>query len=314
MNQTTILLVNLGTPDAPTREAVKPYLREFLSDRKVVEIHPLLWQPILNLFILTTRPEKSAQKYAKIWTSEGSPLMVHTVRQTKLLQQAMGAEVDVRFAMRYGNPSIERVLGEIGHAGKILLIPLYPQFAASSTATVIDAAKACLKKMSNPPQLSVVADFHDHPAYITALKNNIERFWQQHGKAQKLVMSFHGIPQKSVDRGDPYQQQCQETGKLLAAALGLGEGEYLITFQSRFGAAKWLQPYTQQTLELLGREGTNVDVVCPGFVSDCLETLEEINMEVRSAYLDAGGSKFRYIPALNESWIEALKQIAQENL
>ena len=290
-----ILLVNLGTPDAPTPEAVRRYLAEFLSDPRVVELPRWLWLPILYGIVLRTRPEKSAEKYAKIWTPEGSPLAVHTKRQAELLQQRLGKPV--RYAMRYGNPSLSRA------SDFDRVVPLYPQYSGSATGTVVDAV----------PGKRIVRDFHDHPAYIAALAAVIEKHWVAHGRGEKLVMSYHGLPQRSVDRGDPYQKQCYETSRQLAEKLKLGESEFIVTFQSRFGAAKWLQPYTEPTLVEMARAGAKrVDVVCPGFVSDCLETLEEIGIGARDTFIAAGGTELSLVPCLNEApeWIDALAEIA----
>ena len=313
-----ILLVNLGTPEAPTATALKPYLREFLSDPRVVEIPRLPWWLILNAFILTTRPAESAKKYAKIWTPEGSPLKVHTERQAKLLASKMEGTI-VDHAMRYGNPSVESKLDELKALGcdRVLILPLYPQYAASSSGTVYDAVFSATKCMRNPPEIRIIKHFHDHPGYIAALAENISNYWKVHGEPEKLVMSFHGVPRRTLDLGDPYHCECQKTARLVAKALGLDEDRYIVSFQSRFGRAKWLEPYTVEVLEKLGKEKCGrVDVACPGFVSDCLETLEEIDMEVRTSFLNAGGGQFRYIPALNESegWMRALADIAQENL
>jgi ferrochelatase len=272
---------------------VRRYLAEFLSDPRVVELPRLLWLPILHGIVLRTRPAKSAEKYRLIWTPEGSPLAVHTARQAGLLS--------ARYAMRYGSPSIESVLREMKDP---VVVPLYPQYSRSTTESVIDVL---------PKGTPVIRDFHDHPGYIASLASTVSHHWEENGKADKLVMSFHGLPQRSVDRGDPYQKQCLATTVLLARELKLEENQFVVTFQSRFGAAKWLQPYTEPTLVELARSGVRrVDVVCPGFVSDCLETLEEIDITARAAFLAAGGTEFRYIPCLNESpkWIDALEQIS----
>ncbi|MDD5249381.1 MAG: ferrochelatase [Rhodocyclaceae bacterium] len=320
--KTAILLVNLGTPTAPTAPALRRYLAEFLGDRRVVDLPRLLWWPILYGIILVTRPAKSALKYAKIWTPEGSPLQVHTERQAKLLRGLLGATGDrdvlVAYAMRYGAPAVAAVLDRLVQDGaaRILVLPLYPQYAGSTTASVYDAVAAWRRQ---PPAVELVEirDYCDHPAYIAALAASVRDHWQAHGRPDKLVMSFHGIPKRAVDRGDPYAEQCRRTAALLAAALDLAPDTWQLTFQSRFGAAEWLQPYTQPTLEALARGGVKrVDVLCPGFVGDCLETLEEIAMECRDAFLAAGGKEFNYIPCLNErpDWIAALAAIAREHL
>jgi ferrochelatase len=249
--------------------------------------------------VLRTRPAKSAEKYRQVWTAEGSPLAFHTARQAALLSEAL--KLPVRYAMRYGEPSIGR---EIAKLGQPVVVPLYPQYSDSTTGSVLDVL---------PRDASVVRSFHDHPGYIAALASSIRDSWEERGRAEKLVMSFHGLPQSAVDRGDPYQKECLVTAGLLSRELALDEKQFVVTFQSRFGAAKWLQPYTEPTLVSLARSGVaTVDVVCPGFVSDCLETLEEIDIAARKAYLAAGGREFRYIPCLNESrqWIDALAQIS----
>lgn len=321
--RTGILLVNLGTPVAPTAPALRIYLKEFLSDPRVVEIPRLLWWLILNGIILNTRPKKSAEKYAAIWTADGSPLKVHTAKQAKLLHGWLGEKLTsplkVEYAMRYGQPSIPDTLAQMKAAGceRILILPAYPQYAASSTATAFDAAFAWLLKTRNQPALRTLKHYHDHPAYIHALASNIRDDWQRNGRPDVLVMSFHGVPRYTLDKGDPYHCECQKTGRLLAAALGLEAKQFRLTFQSRFGRAEWLQPYTDKTLAQLGSEGVKrVDVVAPGFTADCLETLEELAIEGRETFLKAGGKEFRYIPALNEhpQWIAALGQIALENL
>ncbi|AAZ97986.1 ferrochelatase [Thiobacillus denitrificans ATCC 25259] len=318
-----VLLVNLGTPEAPTAAALRPYLKEFLSDPRVVEIPRALWWLVLNGIILNTRPRKSAEKYAAIWTSEGSPLKVHTEKQAKLLKGWLGehaaAPVVVDYAMRYGRPGIPEVLARMKAAGcdRILVLPAYPQYAASSTATAFDAAFDWLRRTRNQPALRTLKHYHDHPEYIRALAANLRDYWQMHGRPDVLVMSFHGVPRYTLDKGDPYHCECQKTARLLAAALGLEPGQFRVTFQSRFGRAEWLKPYTDKTLEALGREGVGrVDVVAPGFTADCLETLEELAMEGRASFLAAGGKEFHYVPALNEhpQWIAALGRIALANL
>ncbi len=318
-----VLLINLGTPDAPTAKALRPYLKQFLSDPRVIEIPRAVWWPILNLIILNTRPKKSAAKYASIWTADGSPLLVHTRKQAKLLQGYLGERTRtpmvVDFAMRYGSPSVPSVIDKMKAQGcdRILALPMYPQFAASSTASALDAVFATLQGARNQPALRTVKHFHDHPGYIAALARSINDYWMQNGRPEQLIMSFHGVPRFTLDRGDPYHCECQKTGRLLAEALGLKPEGYRITFQSRFGRAEWLKPYTQPTLEALGKKKVGrVDVVCPGFVADCLETLEEIAMECKAAFLGAGGKEFHYIPCLNESpqWIHALTDLALANL
>jgi protoporphyrin/coproporphyrin ferrochelatase len=322
-SKTGVLLINLGTPEAPTAQALRPYLKQFLSDRRVIEMPRLLWWPILHGFILPFRPKRSAEKYAKIWMPEGSPLRVHTERQTELLREALQArtksDLIVEYAMNIGSPSIADVLGKM-HAQnceRILVIPLFPQYSSSSTASAMDNTFAVLKKIRNLPEVRVVKQYHDHPGYITALAQNVRDYWDQHGQPDKLIISFHGVPRKNLDKGDPYHCLCQKTGRLLAEALALNADQYQVCFQSRFGGAKWLTPYTDVTLKQLAKEQTRrVDVVCPGFVSDCLETLEEIAIEAKETFITAGGKEFHYIPCLNErnDWIEALADIANTHL
>ncbi len=319
---TAILLVQLGTPDAPDAPSVRRYLGEFLSDPRVVEIPSFVWKPILHGIILRTRPARSAQKYASIWTPEGSPLMVHTVRQTAQLRDwlaAGGHAVEVEFAMRYGNPSIPEVLRRLREKNlrRLLVLPLYPQYAGSTTATAFDAVSAELTAWRNQPEWRSVRDFHADPGWLDALAQSIRWQWEAGGKPDRLVMSFHGVPRRTLLQGDPYHCECLASGRLLAERLGLGRGEWIVTFQSRFGRAEWLQPYTEPTLHALGEAGVGrVDVVCPGFVSDCLETLEEIAMEGREAFIGSGGKEFRYIPCLNDSadFISALGALALRHL
>lgn len=321
--RTAILLINLGTPEAPTRAAVRRYLKEFLSDPRVVEIPRPLWWLILNGVILNLRPAKSAAKYAQIWDRDGSPLRLHTERQAKLLRGYLGAQghagLVVEFAMRYGTPSIASVLARLKQqrCERILVLPLYPQYAASTTATALDAVSDHFRRTRNIPELRMVRHFHDHPAYIAALAESVRRHWARVGKPDKLLMSFHGLPRYTLERGDPYHCECQKTARLLAEALALAPQQYQLSFQSRFGRAEWLKPYTAATLAQWGKQGLRrVDVICPGFVADCLETLEEIGMEGKAEFLNAGGKEFHTIPCLNEgdTWIQALAQIALEHM
>jgi ferrochelatase len=318
-----ILLINLGTPEAPTAAAVRRYLREFLADPRVVEIWRPLWWLILNLFILPTRPKQSAQRYAQIWTSDGSPLKVHTERQSKLLRGYLGERLKVPlvidYAMRYGRPTIADALTSLKQQGcdRVLVLPLYPQYAASTTATAMDAVGAVYAAMRNQPALRSVRHFHDHPGYIAALAQNVNDYWLRHGRPDQLIMSFHGVPRYTLDKGDPYHCECHKTARLLTEALKLGPGKYQVTFQSRFGRAEWLQPYTAAVLKDLGKQKLGrVDVICPGFISDCLETLEEIAIEGKTIFLNAGGKDYHYISCLNErdDWIHALADIAATNL
>ena len=321
--KTGILLVNLGTPDAPTTPAVRAYLKEFLGDPRVVEIPRALWWLILNGIILNTRPKKSAAKYASIWLPEGSPLRVYTEKQAVLLQGYLGqrskAPFVVDYAMRYGNPSIPAVLRRLREQNctRILVVPMYPQYAASTTATVCDIVFAELQQRRNMPALRTIRNFHDHPGYIKALANSINDYWMKHGRPEKLLMSFHGLPQYTLDKGDPYHCQCHKTGRLLARELGLQAGQYAVTFQSRFGRAEWIKPYTAATLKELGQQKLKrLDVVCPGFVADCLETLEEIAQEGKEEFQHAGGGEYHYIPCLNDrnDWMHALTDLVLDNL
>lgn len=318
-----ILLINLGTPIAPTARALRPYLREFLSDQRVVEVPKPIWWLILNGIILPFRSKKSAEKYASIWTPEGSPLLVHTRQQTELLRETLhrrtAVPLVVEYAMRYGEPSVAKGMARLREQGctRILALPLYPQYAASSAGSALDAVFRVLLKTRNMPELRTVRHFHDHPGYIAALRQSVESYWAEHGRPDVLVMSFHGVPRRTLDLGDPYHCECQKTGRLLAEALNLGPAQYRVCFQSRFGRAEWLKPYTAETLKELGRAKTRrVDVICPGFVADCLETLEEIAVEGKAEFLNAGGGEYHYIPALNERplWIEALADITLSNL
>lgn len=322
-NRTGVLLINLGTPDAPTAQALRPYLKEFLSNPRVIEVPRLIWWPILHGFILPFRPKASAEKYAKIWLPEGSPLKVHTERQTEHLREALAVRLKnppiVEYAMNIGKPSVTDVLARMQQQGceRILVIPLFPQYAASSTAAAMDNVFAVLNRMRNQPAIRIIKQYHDHPGYIAALAQNVRDYWDTHGRPDKLMISFHGTPRASLDKGDPYHCVCQKTGRLLAEALKLNANQYAVCFQSRFGRAQWLTPYTAVTLEQLGKEHTRrVDVVCPGFVSDCLETLEEIAIEAKHTFIQAGGKEFHYIPCLNErsDWIQALADITCTHL
>jgi len=324
-----VLLVNLGTPDAPTPSAVRRYLAEFLSDPRVVEIPPVVWKPILYGAILPTRPAQSAKKYAAIWSKDGSPLLVHSVRQRSLLMGMLGQRMkreglpadyaQVELGMRYGEPSIASALDRLRAAGstRILVLPLYPQYSASTTATVLDAVARHLSRVRRAPALRFVDAFHDDAGYVKALAHNVNDYWVKHGRPDRLVMSFHGVPRRTLDLGDPYHCHCRKTGRLLAQELGLAPDQWTLSFQSRFGKAEWLKPYTAETLASLGAAKLRrVDVVCPGFVSDCLETLEEIALEGRDLFVKAGGGEYHAIPCLNEHprWIAALADLAWRNL
>lgn len=309
-----VILVNLGTPDEPTAPAIRRYLREFLSDPRVIEIPKVLWWPILNGPILLARPRKLVPRYKSVWMEGGSPLMVYTQRQTEGLRALFaqrGLAIEVETGMRYGEPSIKNAMLRLRERGceHLLVVPLYPQYASSTTATVVDEVARVASHMRDQPALRFIKRFHTDPAFIRPLGDKIAAFWHKHGKPQKLVMSFHGLPRQCVDMGDPYCRDCYETARALAQYLGLSDDAYQVTFQSRFGPAKWLEPYTEPTLQKLAQQGvTEIDVVCPGFLADCLETLEEIQVEVCETFMHAGGKRFRYIPALNDdqAWVASL--------
>ena len=320
--KTAVLFCNLGTPDAPTPKAVRRYLSEFLSDHRVVEIPRLLWMLILHGIILRFRPAKSAAKYASVWTAEGSPLKIWTEKQAALLQSQLtqlGHHVVVRWAMRYGSTSIASQLDVLKADGvtRVLVLPAYPQYSATTTASVFDAVYMWAQKTRSIPELRFVNHYHDDAKYIAALSSSVSSYWQAHGQPDKLVMSFHGVPERTLHLGDIYHCECFKTARLLAQSLGLSKDQYQVTFQSRLGRAKWLEPYTEPTLIAMGKAGVGrVDVICPGFTSDCLETLEEINMEAREAFLHAGGKTFHYISCLNDSplAIDALAAVATQHL
>ena len=302
-----VLLVNLGTPDAPTTPALRRYLAQFLSDRRVVEIPRALWWLILHAVVLRLRPARSARKYKKIWLREGSPLAVWTARQANMLRSYVGERgplVEVRWAMRYGEPAIETALDALCAEGatRVLVLPAYPQYSAATTASVIDAVGDWVRRTRRVPELRFVNHYHDDPGYIEALAAQVRKHWQREGRGRKLVMSFHGMPKRTLLLGDPYHCECLKTGRLLAERLQLEDGDWRVTFQSRFGRGEWLQPYTEPTLKALAKGGVEgVDVICPGFAADCLETLEEIAIEARAAFLAAGGKTFHYIACLNNS-------------
>lgn len=320
-----ILLMNLGTPDEPTAPAIARYLGEFLGDRRVVDIPKLLWYPILYGIILRKRPAKLAPKYAAIWEAEGAPLKAITARQAGSLQtllQNNGDQTPVYFAMRYQNPSVIDVLTQMSNDGvtHFKVLPLYPQYSMTTTATADDALQAALQALSKNNRAltyTMVNNYHAHPAYIAALKSSIDAHWQIHGRpdfasGDKILLSFHGLPERNIARGDPYQSHCQKTHQLLMQALGLSEEQINIAYQSRFGAQKWLSPSTQSTLERLAANGTaRVDVLCPGFSADCLETLEEINLELREVFVQKGGGTYHYIPCLNDNpaHIEMMREL-----
>ena len=322
MHNVGVLLVNLGTPEAPTTKSVRKYLGEFLWDSRVVEIPRAIWWLILNGIILRVRPKASAEKYASIWSDEGSPLRIFTEKQAKLLQEKFNnsafPKVIVKSAMRYGAPSVDNALSSLRAecCDQILVVPLYPQFNSSTTASIFDAVFKSFRSVRNVPGLRLIKHFHDHAGYISALSHKVQQYWAEHGKPHKLVLSYHGVPKFSLTKGDPYHCECYKTSRLLGEQLEFEPENIITTFQSRFGRAEWLTPYTIEMMKDLGRENTGrIDVFCPGFVADCLETLEEINMENREEFVEHGGGEFHYIPCLNDSpeWIEGLHQIVSDN-
>lgn len=318
-----VLLTNLGTPDAPETSAVRRYLREFLSDPRVVEVPRALWWLILNGVIVPFRSPRSAAAYREIWTEAGSPLLVNAQAQTRAirerLNQDLGERVLVTLAMRYGEPAIGNALRMLKEQGvqRLLVVPLYPQYSASTTASTFDAVSSELQRWRWMPELRFVTHYHDEPSYIAAVAASIEEHWQRHGRGERLLFSFHGLPQKYLERGDPYHCQCQKTARLIAERLALADARWQVAFQSRVGREPWLQPYTDETLQKWGAAGTGkVDVVCPGFSADCLETLEEIAMQNSALYEAAGGEALRYIPALNQrpDHIDCLLGLVMRNL
>lgn len=304
---TGILVVNLGTPDAPDRKSVRRYLKQFLSDPRVVELPRWLWWLILHVVVLNVRPSRSAKAYRQIWGEEGSPLLAISNKQVKglrsILRRRLGADIHVELGMRYGNPSIADGLARLHQAApsNLLILPLYPQYSGSTVGSVFDAVSDCLKKWRWVPSVRFVSAYHDHPNYIGALANKIENFWQEHASRGHLMMSFHGVPKRYLLKGDPYYCQCHKSARLLAEKLDLDESQWSLVFQSRFGREEWLRPYCVEELERLPGSGIKqVDLVCPGFSADCLETLEEIAIQMRQLFLDSGGEQFNYIPCLND--------------
>lgn len=304
---TGVLVTNLGTPDAPTPAALRRYLREFLSDPRIVDLPRWLWRPILHGVILRIRPRRSAHAYRRVWTEQGSPLLAISRRQVQALQAALQTKfrgpVVVALGMRYGNPSIAAALEQLraAHARRVLILPLYPQYSATTTASTFDALAAVFKTWRWMPELRMVNHYHDEPGYIQALADSIREAWRTRAPAERLLFSFHGIPKRHLLLGDPYHCECLKTARLVAERLELPEQRWQVAFQSRFGREEWLQPYANQTLRDWAKQGVkNVEVICPGFSADCLETLEEIAMENRDVFLGAGGQSYHYIPALND--------------
>lgn len=318
-----VLVTNLGTPQAPTKQALKPYLKQFLSDPRVVEVPKLIWWFILNGVILNLRPKRSAAAYATVWSDEGSPLMVHTRNQAtglaKRFSETWGNDVIVEFAMRYGQPSVDGAIEALLNAGarKIVVLPLYPQYCASTTGSTFDAIAHDFVKRRWLPELRFINQYVDHAPYIQCIADSIKSHWESHGRADKLLFSYHGIPKRYLLNGDPYHCQCHKTTRLVAQALGLGKDEYMTTFQSRFGREEWLKPYTDETLKSFPSEGVkSVQVICPGFSSDCLETIEEIGEENREYFMENGGQKYEYIASLNsdDAHLDMLFELLQSNM
>ena len=317
--RTAVLLLNLGTPAAPTADAVGDYLAEFLSDPRIVELPRWLWWPVLHGYILRTRPRRSAEAYAKVWRNDGSPLLVFSDR----LAQAVGTEISRRtggkvltaLAMTYGEPSIRGTVVELMRTGvrRVLVLPLFPQYSATSTGAALDAVNRVMQTLRWPPELRTINDYHADAGYLAALASSVRSHWVEQGRGDKLLLSFHGIPEKYAAAGDPYPDQCRETARRLGDVLGIEDDDLLVTFQSRLGRQPWLRPYTDETIEQLARQDVGtLDVACPGFAVDCLETLEEVALRYRATFLTHGGRRFRYIPALNDgsAHADALASIA----
>jgi len=303
-----ILITNLGTPEAPTKQALKPYLKQFLSDPRVVEVPKLIWWFVLNGVILNIRPKRSAQAYSTVWSDEGSPLLVHTKNQAagiaKRFAEKYGSDVVLEYAMRYGQPSVENALNSLLNQGarKVVVLPLYPQYCASTTGSTFDAIANDFTQRRWLPELRFINQYHDNNEYIQCIANSIKAHWKTHERADKLIFSYHGIPKRYLLNGDPYHCQCYKTSRLVAQALNLQADEYTTTFQSRFGREEWLKPYTDHTLKAMPKEGIkSVQMICPGFSADCLETIEEIGEENREYFMENGGERYEYIPALNDS-------------
>ena len=324
-----VLVAQLGTPQAPTARALRPYLRQFLSDPRVIDLHPLRWYPILYLFVLTRRPARSAALYANIWTDEGSPLMVHSQAQTRGLQERLGSAYRVVLGMRYGEPSIARAVQSLEQEGieRILVFPMYPQFSCATTGSIYDAVNRAALGRRCPwffdrkrqmPALRFVPPYADHPAYINALKQSVAAAVARLSwTPDRYLITFHGIPRRYVDEGDPYRRHCEETARQLATALGLADDEWVSGFQSRFGKEPWLEPYTEEVLARLGGQGVRrLVAICPGFTADCLETLDEIGREGAEQFSSGGGQQFHLVPCLNDhpAWLDAMATIARQEL
>lgn len=318
-----VLLVNLGTPDAATPAAVRRYLGEFLSDPRVIEVPPLIWWPILHGYILRTRPAKSAKAYQKIWTDRGSPLLLHSQDIAESVQEKLAARlsgaINVELGMVYGNPTIESALQKLHdqYVRRIVVLPLYPQYSGTTTASVFEKVTGLLSRRRWVPELHFINHYHDAAGYIAALAASVRDYWDMNGRGEQLLMSFHGVPKRTLINGDPYHCQCQKTARLVAAALDLDDNDWQISFQSRVGREEWLRPYTDDALRSLGRDNiAKVDVLCPGFAADCLETLEEIALQNAELFAQSGGGELRYIPALNarDDHISFLSRLIEKNV
>ncbi|WP_232465194.1 ferrochelatase [Oleiphilus messinensis] len=321
--KSAVVLLNLGTPDAPESGAIRRYLKAFLGDPRVVEAPRIVWWLVLNLVILVFRPRKLVEPYSKLWKDGDSPLRALTIQQTEALKarlQGYSSEYpEVCYAMTYGHPGVETVLSRLMENGTehVLILPLYPQYSGSTSGAAFDVVAKKLMKTRHLPGITFIKDYHDHPAYIEALADSVRNHWQTQGQQNHLLMSYHGIPKAYVEKGDPYLEHCQTTSRLLAEALNLSDTQWSMSFQSRVGRAEWLQPYTDETMKKLGKENlSGLDVICPGFSADCLETLEEIDEENREYFTEAGGQNFHYIPALNANakHIDMMEQLVQDYL
>jgi len=315
-SKTAVILCNLGTPENNTRSAVKNFLKQFLSDSRVVEIPRVIWWFILNLIILPFRSKTALEAYNRIWTDAGSPLLSISRQQQQALQQKLGDDIKVELMMRYGSPSFGEVINRLleNNYRKLIVLPLYPQNSATTTATTFDHIAEILQDSRAVPDLTFISDYHADAGYINALADSVKEHWQQQKRQRFLLMSFHGLPQRNVDLGDPYYDQCMGTAHLLATILGLGSDQWVMSFQSRFGKQTWLQPYTAETLKAMASKGLKeIDVICPGFSVDCLETLEEIQMENRDLFIENGGESYHYIPCLNDrdDHIEMMAQLVR---
>ncbi len=311
--KTGILITNLGTPSAPTRTAVKLYLQQFLSDSRVIRLPQLLWQPILRLLILTTRPQKTAKNYRKIWLKDGSPLLVYSQTLVNKLQDQLNLQTtqqqpvcqpsyQVALGMTYGSPSIEKALQQLQHCDQLIILPLYPQYSETTTAATLDAITSTFKNQVTLPSFTFVRDYYQNTLYLNAIAKSIESQWVQRGRSQQLLFSFHGLPVSQIERGDPYEKQCQYTANKIAQRLKLNNSQWQVVFQSRFGPKQWLTPSCTDTLKKLPSQGIkSIDIICPGFAVDCLETLEEIALSSRDVFLQAGGESYHYIRALNDN-------------